>query len=156
MSPGGDRERPKIAPRPLQDRPRMAQERPKTSQDVSKIALRTTKKAKSTPRPTQEQPRPPQDRPRAILPHFLERKRPQEALRKIRQPLLSGSGEPLSLPQTPSLCSFTPPDLPYNVHLVNSLPVIRQPPAGRDPEPSLPQTPSLLIQKSLKKNPPAL
>ena len=74
LSPRGDRERPKIAPRPPQDHPKTAQERPKTAQERLKTA-------QDDPRATQDEARPSQERPRAILPHFLERKRLQEALR---------------------------------------------------------------------------
>ena len=69
LSPRGDRERPKIAPRPLQDRPRTAQERPKTAQERLKTAQERPKTAprrpKSDPRATRERPRATQDRPRA-------------------------------------------------------------------------------------------
>ena len=63
LSPRGDRERPKIVPRPLQDRPRTAQERPKTAQERLKTAQERPKTAsrrpKSDPRATKTTPRPP-------------------------------------------------------------------------------------------------
>ena len=75
LSPRGDQERPKIAPRPPQDHPKTAQERPKTAQERLKTA-------QDDPRATQDEARPPQERPRSILPYFLERKRLQEAFRR--------------------------------------------------------------------------